>query len=201
MWVQPVSARYWLGEVKYHSNLRRPHYALNADASRSDSELTRADHTDYTSTHDFSTVSNGYTRRATFAAVIAAGVSGLSLSDARGLLESFAPLSGTAWDAAGRDRSESVVSPHGEATMRLDNNGIPHVKADDEAAAYFAVGYCHGFDRPFQLNLQRRAMRGRLRHDGFCGCKPLPLVELPKLNTMSASTLQTWFGTPMSRAA
>ncbi|WP_255167331.1 penicillin acylase family protein [Natrononativus amylolyticus] len=103
-----------------------------------------------------------YSRRAALAAVVAAGVGGLSLSGARGLLEAFAPLSGTAWDAAGRERSASVSSPHGEATVRIDDDGVPHVEADDEAAAYFAVGYCHGFDRPFQLDLQRRVMRGQL---------------------------------------
>lgn len=103
-------------------------------------------------------MSNDFGRRAALAGVVAAGVGGLTVSGARGLLDLFAPLSGAAWDVADRDRSGSVSSSHGEATLRVDDDGVPH----DEAAAYFAVGYCHGFDRPFQLDLQRRVMRGRL---------------------------------------
>ncbi|WP_255191160.1 penicillin acylase family protein [Natronobeatus ordinarius] len=102
------------------------------------------------------------TRRAVIVGSLAAGIGGLSLSGARGLLESFAPLSGDVWEAAGRERSERVASPYGEATVRIDDEGVPHVEANDEAAAYFAVGYCHGFDRTFQLDLGRRVMRGRL---------------------------------------
>ncbi len=102
------------------------------------------------------------TRRAVLAGALAAGVGGLSLSSARDLLESFAPLSGTAWDAADRELSETVESPYGAATVRIDGDGVPHVEADDETAAYFAVGYVQAFDRLFQLDLQRRVVRGEL---------------------------------------
>jgi len=102
------------------------------------------------------------TRRGVLAGVLAAGVGGLSLSSASDLLDQFAPLSGDAWDAADRSLPDSVESPYGDASLHVDDDGVPHVEADDERAAYFAVGYVQAFDRGFQLDLQRRQMRGQL---------------------------------------
>ena len=102
------------------------------------------------------------TRRGLLVAVLAGGLGGLTLSSASELLETFAPLSGSAWNAAGRKLPEVTDSPHGDATVRIDDEGVPHVEADDERGAYYAVGYLHGFDRPFQIDLQRRVMRGQL---------------------------------------
>ncbi|MFC7215611.1 penicillin acylase family protein [Saliphagus sp. GCM10025334] len=107
-------------------------------------------------------MNEGMTRRGALAAAVLAGVAGLSLSSAGDLLEQFAPLSGSAWNAADRERPDHVESPYGDATVRIDDEGVPHVEADDERAAYFAVGHLHGFDRGFQLDLQRRQMRGEL---------------------------------------
>ncbi len=105
---------------------------------------------------------NDTTRRGVLAGALAAGVGGLTLPSARELLDSFAPLSGDAWEAANRTLSERVESPYGEAAVRYDEYGVPTVEADDEAAAYFGVGYVQAFDRLFQLDLQRRVMRGRV---------------------------------------
>lgn len=102
------------------------------------------------------------TRRRVLAGILAAAIGGLSLSSASDLLEQFAPLSGSLWDAADRELPATIESPHGDATLRVDGYGVPHVNADSEAAAYFAVGYVQGFDRLFQMDLQRRVMRGRL---------------------------------------
>ncbi|QWC18167.1 penicillin acylase family protein [Halorubrum sp. 2020YC2] len=102
------------------------------------------------------------TRRAVLASVLAAGTAGLAASDAADLLDSFAPLSGGAWDAADRSLPETVESPHGAATVARDEFGVPQVEADAEPAAYFAVGYCQAVDRLFAMDLQRRVMRGRL---------------------------------------
>jgi len=107
-------------------------------------------------------VTRDTTRRAVLASVLAAGSAGLAASDAAALLDSFAPLSGETWDAADRSLPETVESPHGAATVARDEFGVPQVEADAEPAAYFAVGYCQGFDRLFAMDLQRRAMRGRL---------------------------------------
>ena len=47
-------------------------------------------------------------------------------------------------------------------TVARDGNGIPHIRADSDADAFFAVGYVHAQDRLWQLELQRRMARGRL---------------------------------------
>ena len=107
-------------------------------------------------------MTNTTSRRAVLAAVLAGGTGGLAISDAGDLLDSFAPLSGRAWDAADRSLPDTVESPHGNASVHVDDYGVPHIEADDEAAAYFAVGYLHAFDRLFGIDLQRRVMRGRL---------------------------------------
>ncbi|WP_200532010.1 penicillin acylase family protein [Halorubrum sp. LN27] len=107
-------------------------------------------------------MTNDTTRRAVLAAALAAGTGGIAVSAASDLLDSFAPLSGDAWAAADRSLPETVESPHGDADVRVDGYGVPHVAADDERAAYFAVGYLQAFDRLFAMDLQRRVMRGRL---------------------------------------
>ncbi|GAB7017759.1 penicillin acylase family protein [Halostagnicola bangensis] len=107
-------------------------------------------------------MTDSISRRHVLAGALALGVGGLSLSAANDLLEDFAPLSGEVWESADRTLSESVRSPYGHADVTVDDHGVPHVEADDEEAAYYAVGYVQGFDRLFQLDLQRRSMRGRL---------------------------------------
>jgi len=102
------------------------------------------------------------TRRALLSAVLGAGVGGMAVSDARGFLERFAPLSGSTWDAAGRRPEREVESPYGPATVRYDDRGVPHVSAADERAAYYAVGYVQASDRLFEMDLLRRVMRGEL---------------------------------------
>ncbi len=102
------------------------------------------------------------TRRGVLAGFIAAGTGGLALTSASDLLDSFAPFSGDAWEAADRSLPDTVESPHGNASLHVDEFGVPHVDADDETAAYFAVGYVQAFDRLFQLDLQRRVLRGQL---------------------------------------
>jgi penicillin G amidase len=101
-------------------------------------------------------------RRAVLAGTLAAGVGGLTLTGARDLLEQFAPLSGSAWNAADRTISDTVESSHGPATVRYDAYGVPRIEAETEPAVYFAVGYAQGFDRLAQLDLQRRVMRGQI---------------------------------------
>ncbi|MFC4549118.1 MULTISPECIES: penicillin acylase family protein [Halorussus] len=102
------------------------------------------------------------TRRALVAAIVGGGAVGGSLSPVRGYLQRFAPFSGTAWRDATDETNRRVESPYGEATVRYDDYGTPHVEAGDEAALYFAVGYVQAADRLFQMDLQRRVMRGRL---------------------------------------
>lgn len=102
------------------------------------------------------------TRRALLSAVLGAGVGGMALTDAREFLADFAPLSGSAWNEDGRAVEGDVASPYGEATVRYDDHGVPHVEASDERAAYYAVGYVQAADRLFEMDLLRRVMRGEL---------------------------------------
>jgi penicillin amidase len=102
------------------------------------------------------------TRRAVLGALVGAGVGGAALSPAGDLLDSFAPPSGRAWRTTRGEVPAEVSSPHGDATVTYDDYHVPHVEADDEAAAYYAVGYAQAADRLFEMDLIRRLMDGRL---------------------------------------
>ena len=101
------------------------------------------------------------TRRGVLGTLLGLGVVGAAGSPVAGYLDTFAPLSGRAWQGKGTV-PETVTSPHGEATVTYDDYHVPHVESDDEAAAYFAVGYVHAADRLFEMDLVRRLMDGRL---------------------------------------
>jgi len=102
------------------------------------------------------------TRRALVSAVVGGGIGAGFLSPVRGYLQRFAPFAGEAWGAARRDVDGRVASPYGEATLRYDDYGVAHVEGENERALYFAVGYAQAADRLFQMDLQRRQMRGEL---------------------------------------
>jgi penicillin amidase len=101
------------------------------------------------------------TRRALVGAILAGGGAVGAFSPVRGYLERFAPFTGSAWESAERE-TETIASPYGSATVRYDDYGTPHVTGENENALYFAVGYAQARDRAFQMDLQRRQMRGRL---------------------------------------
>jgi penicillin amidase len=65
----------------------------------------------------------------------------------------------------------------GEATVRFDDVGVPHVKAGGDADALAAHGFCHALDRFFQMDMLRRALRGRLAET--VGERPLGAMSLP----------------------
>ncbi len=102
------------------------------------------------------------TRRGALAGVLGAGVGAGFLSPVSTFLGQFSPLSGSVWRPARTGMQSTVDSPHGPAEVRYDDWGVPQVSADDERALYFAVGYVHGRDRLFQLDLQRRLVSGTL---------------------------------------
>ncbi len=51
---------------------------------------------------------------------------------------------------------------HNEVEVRYDEYGVPHIYAQNEEDAYFALGYVHAQDRLFQMEMLRRAASGRL---------------------------------------
>ncbi|MFC7233762.1 penicillin acylase family protein [Halosegnis marinus] len=92
-----------------------------------------------------------------------------------GYLSLAAPASGDAWAPAygandgsvGEQATRAVAgartveSPYGPATVRIDDDGVPHIEAESEGALYYAVGYVQARDRLFQMDIQRRLMRGQ----------------------------------------
>ncbi len=102
------------------------------------------------------------TRRTLVGAILAGTAVGGALSPVGSYLRRFAPLSGEAWGPATDDTNGSVESEYGKATLRYDGEGVPNITAENERALYFAVGYAQARDRLFQLDLQRRLMRGQV---------------------------------------
>ena len=95
-------------------------------------------------------------------AAVGGGLLGAFSPAVRPFLDALAPLSGRVWGGFTRSISGTVASPHGEATLRYDDDGVAHVTADGERALYYAVGFAHAADRLFQMDLQRRQLRGEL---------------------------------------
>lgn len=102
------------------------------------------------------------TRRTLIGAILTAGIGAAGLSPAASRLATFAPLSGEVWQSARRHVPDTVSSPYGDATVTYDRYHVPHVEAESEPAAYFAVGYVQAADRLFLMDLIRRLMDGRL---------------------------------------
>jgi penicillin amidase len=65
-----------------------------------------------------------------------------------------------------------VRGPAAPVTIRRDRWGVPHIAAESEADAHFAVGFCQGQDRAGQLEVVWRIVRGRLAE--WVGAAALP---------------------------
>ncbi|WP_223551200.1 penicillin acylase family protein [Pseudomonas sp. A-B-19] len=50
----------------------------------------------------------------------------------------------------------------GSVTVRFDERGVPHIRAENETDLYRALGYVHAQDRLFQMEVLRRLARGEL---------------------------------------
>ena len=66
----------------------------------------------------------------------------------------------------------------GRVVIGRDRWGIPHIEASSDADAWFALGFCHGQDRGFQLELLARAGRGTLTE--VLGPAALPIDRLSR---------------------
>jgi penicillin amidase len=56
----------------------------------------------------------------------------------------------------------TVSGLHNPIRIDRDRWGIPHITAENEADAWFGLGFCQGQDRSFQLEVLLRVMRGTL---------------------------------------
>lgn len=102
------------------------------------------------------------TRRRVLAGGIALGMAALATPTVREYLDLLAPGSGGLWGGLGSPPSGTVDGPYGDASVTFDDEGVPHISADDEYALQYAHGYVQGYDRLFQLDLFRRQLRGEL---------------------------------------
>src|SRR3954462_6860065 len=69
---------------------------------------------------------------------------------------------------AGRLRLRGLDAP---VEVLRDRFGVPHIRARTATDACFALGFCHGQDRLWQLEFFRRATAGRLAE--FAGAEAL----------------------------
>ncbi len=78
-----------------------------------------------------------------------------------------------------RTRGEiSVAGLTAPISVARDRWGIPHVAAANDDDAWFGLGFCHGQDRAFQLELRLRAGRGTLAE--ILGAPALPVDRLTR---------------------
>ncbi|MCX8064718.1 MAG: penicillin acylase family protein [Candidatus Hydrogenedentes bacterium] len=56
----------------------------------------------------------------------------------------------------------SVKGISTRVTVKRDDNGVPHIYADNEGDAWFALGYVMAQDRLFQMDFYRKLSQGRL---------------------------------------
>jgi penicillin amidase len=71
-----------------------------------------------------------------------------------------------------------VRGPDAPITIRRDQNGIPHIDAESEEDAMFALGFCQGQDRAGQLEVLWRIGRGRLAE--WVGLQGLPADRMSR---------------------
>ncbi len=59
--------------------------------------------------------------------------------------------------------TKHLITPDGTTVIiDRDEYGVPHIKADNEAAMFFGQGFAEANDRLYQIDLNRRAATGRL---------------------------------------
>ena len=61
-----------------------------------------------------------------------------------------------------RQGTVTLANLQGSVTVRYDDRGVPHIRAENEADLYRALGYVHAQDRLFQMEIMRRLARGEL---------------------------------------
>lgn len=86
--------------------------------------------------------------------------------------------------------SLSVPGLHGRLAIHRDSFGIPLVEADDSRDAGFAIGFCHGQDRAFQLELLLRVSRGTLAE--MIGPAGVPADRLSRRIGFFRSAQEQW---------
>ncbi len=84
----------------------------------------------------------------------------------------------------------TVPGLHGRVRIHRDRKGIPLIEAGDEYDSAFAVGFCQGQDRSFQLELLLRATRGTV--SALVGPAALPVDRLARRIGFARSAAAQW---------
>ncbi len=74
--------------------------------------------------------------------------------------------------------SLSVNGIDGAVTIRRDRFGVPHITASSDGDAWYAIGFCHGQDRTFQIETRIRVVRGTLA--ALIGPDGLPIDRISR---------------------
>ena len=61
-----------------------------------------------------------------------------------------------------RSGTVDIVGLSAPVSVRYDERGVPHIRAENEADLYRALGYVHAQDRLFQMEIVRRLANGEL---------------------------------------
>lgn len=76
---------------------------------------------------------------------------------------------------SGSMRVDALDAP---VTIRRDHYGVPHIDARTDADAWYALGFCQGQDRAFQIEILRRIVHGTLAE--LVGAEGVPLDRLSR---------------------
>jgi len=91
--------------------------------------------------------------------VLLAGVAGVLIVAVAGALWLSWRVQASVPAMDGEIRHAALAGP---VTVRRDDWGVPHIQAEHEADAYFALGYVMAQDRLFQMEIMRRLAKGEL---------------------------------------
>src|SRR5947209_12684712 len=75
-------------------------------------------------------------------------------------------------------------------TIRRDGWGVPHITADTDADAWFALGFCVAQDRSFQLESTVRVVRGTLAE--LVGREGLPVDRIARRIGFARAAEEQW---------
>jgi penicillin amidase len=84
----------------------------------------------------------------------------------------------------------AVDALRGNVEIIRDVDGIPHIRASDEADALFGLGYVHAQERLWQMEFQRRVAQGRLAE--IVGPEGLPADRLLRTIGLMRAARTAW---------
>jgi penicillin amidase len=88
---------------------------------------------------------------------------------------------------SGEVRVRGLAEP---VTVRRDQWGVPHIEAETDADGWFGLGFCHGQDRAFQLEMLLRVARGTLAE--LVGPQGLPADRMSRRIGFRRAAVRQW---------